>query len=224
MRKAVNDIWKLASSAFDVLPILIAVRDNGQKKVVNSLGQTVPLYTYFQSADGVIEYLKGTGLATVLESKAITNLADYVFGVETGLDSNARKNRSGAAMADTVAGMLRHAGVDYRSEVRSTEWKEVAKALGDDKKRFDFVFARRGKTYLCEVNFYSKGGGSKLNEVARAYKTLGKEIGRVPDFEFVWITDGQGWLSARSMLQETYLSNTHVYNLTTLPLFLRSLQ
>ena len=34
----------------------------------------------------------------VIEDKSIKNLVDYAIGVEVGLDTNARKNRSGVAM------------------------------------------------------------------------------------------------------------------------------
>ena len=39
MRKAVDTIWKRDKSAFNVMDILIAVRSEGKKKVLNSLGE-----------------------------------------------------------------------------------------------------------------------------------------------------------------------------------------
>ena len=103
LRSAVETIWRRDKSAFNVMDILIAVRSEGKKKVLNSLGECVILDSLFDSVDGVIEFLKDTGLAEVLQSQKITNLVDYVFGVETGLDSNARKNRSGHVMENVVA-------------------------------------------------------------------------------------------------------------------------
>lgn len=98
MRKAVETIWKRDKSAFDVMNILIAVRSDGKKKILNSLGQCVVLDALFQSVDGVMEFLDSTGLTEVFKSKKINDLVDYVFGIETGLDTNARKNRSGHVM------------------------------------------------------------------------------------------------------------------------------
>ena len=160
---------------------------DGNVKLINSL---------FDSVDGVIEYIHGTGLDEVFKNKQIKNLVDYVFGVETGLDTNARKNRSGHLMEGQVASMLDNADVSYRQEVYSTEYPELS-VLGEDKKRFDFVIEKRHRNYLMEVNFYS-GGGSKLNEVARAYSELSPKINAVDGFEFVWITDGIGWKSAKN--------------------------
>ena len=79
------------------------------------------------------------------------------------------------------------------------------------------------RTYLMEVNFYS-GGGSKLNETARSYTEIGPKINSVEGFEFVWITDGQGWHSARNKLQEAYDSIPKVFNLTTIYDFIDELK
>ena len=73
------------------------------------------------------------------------------------------------------------------------------------------------------MNFYS-GGGSKLNEVARAYTELAPKINAVEGFEFLWVTDGKGWESAKNKLQEAYFTIPSVYNLTTLKDFLISLK
>lgn len=212
LRKAVETIWNRDRSAFQVMNILIAVRESG-KFVLNAKDQPVLLDTFFQSVDGVMEFLDETGLAELFGSQQITNLVDYVFGIETGLDSNARKNRSGHIMEKHVKALLGEYGLHAREEVYSSEWPALTAVLGDDEKRFDFVVEAKGTTYLFEVNFYS-GGGSKLNEVARAYSDIAPKINSVPGFEFVWITDGIGWRSAKNKLQEAYNIIPGVYNLT----------
>lgn len=213
MRKAVETIWKRDKSAFNVMDILIAVRGEGKKKVLNTLGECVVLDTLFTSIDGVMEYLDNTGLTEVFQKQKVKDLVDYVFGIETGLDTNARKNRSGHVMEGMVARIFDKAGVKYCQEVYSSEWPSISRVLGDDEKRFDFVVKSKDKTYLIEVNFYS-GGGSKLNEVARSYSDIAPKINSVPGFEFVWITDGIGWKSAKNKLQEAYNIIPSIYNLT----------
>ena len=222
MQRAVETIWRRDKSAFNVMDILIAVRSEGKKKVLNSLGECVILDSLFDSVDGVIEFLKDTGLAEVLQSQKITNLVDYVFGVETGLDSNARKNRSGHVMENVVAEIFDNNNIDYRTEVYSSEWTEMTQALGDDEKRFDFVIETPQKIYLIEVNFYS-GGGSKLNEIARSYSDIAPKINAVEGFEFVWITDGIGWNSAKNKLQEAFNIIPSIYNLTSIYDFIEQL-
>jgi len=211
---AIKRLWNENPSVFSVLEILIAVRTADNKKVISSDGIVKKLSHYYQNVDEVIEFVHGTGLDRVIQNKQVKNLVDYVFGVETGLDTNARKNRSGHLMENQVAEILSNAGVQFRQEVYSTEYPELV-VLGEDKKRFDFVIETPRCIYLIEVNFYS-GGGSKLNEVARAYTELSPKINEVPGYEFVWITDGKGWRSAKNKLEEAFYSIPNVFNLTTI--------
>lgn len=223
LRKSVETIWKRDSSAFSIMDILIAVRSGGKKVVLNSSGGSIIIDRLFTSVDGVMEYLEGTGLADLFRKKKINDLVDYVFGIETGLDSNARKNRSGHVMEGMVASILSNNGIEFRQEVYSTEWPNLQRVLGDDEKRFDFVIKTSKKTYLIEVNFYS-GGGSKLNEVARSYSDIAPKVKSVPGFEFVWITDGIGWKSAKNKLQEAYNIIPSIYNLTSIKNFLQEVK
>lgn len=220
LRKSVETIWKRDKTAFDVMDILIAVRSEGKKKVLDSFGRCVVLDSLFTSVEGVMEFLENTGLAEIFQTKKINDLIDYVFGIETGLDTNARKNRSGHVMEGMVASVLDKHGIQYRQEVYSSEWPAITEVLGDDEKRFDFVVETPQKTYLIEVNFYS-GGGSKLNEVARSYSDIAPKVNSVPGFEFVWITDGVGWKSAKNKLQEAYSIIPSVYNLTNISEFIK---
>ena len=222
LAKGVSEIWKRDSRVFEVLGILIAVRDEGKKPVVDSKGNVVLLKSYFESEGKVVDFLKGTGLAEIFESRRIKNLVDYVFGIETGLDTNARKNRSGHIMENTVAKIFKENGIRFRQEVYSSEFPELS-VLGADEKRFDFFIKTSKRKYLVEVNFYS-GGGSKLNEVARAYTELAPKVNSVAGFEFVWITDGIGWKSARNKLEEAYNTIPSVYNLTSISSFVELLQ
>lgn len=222
MRKSVETIWKRDKSAFNVMDILIAVRSEGKKIVLDSLGNCVVLDSLFESVDGVMEFLDNTGLTEIFQSKKINDLVDYVFGIETGLDTNARKNRSGHVMEGMVARILDKNGINYRQEVYSSDFPELS-VLGADEKRFDFFIETPSKKYFIEVNFYS-GGGSKLNEVARAYTELAPKVNSVKDYEFVWITDGIGWKSARNKLEEAFYAIPNVYNLTTIQEFVQQIK
>lgn len=219
---AIRRLWSENPRVFSVMDILIAVRKKDKKKAVLRDGSVKLISRFFNDVNGVIEYIHGTGLDIVLQNKQIKNLVDYVFGVETGLDTNARKNRSGHLMEEQVASIFDKAGVKYRQEVYSSEYPELA-VLGEDKKRFDFVIETSSTKYLIEVNFYS-GGGSKLNEVARAYSELSPKINSVNGFEFVWITDGKGWESAQNKLEEAFYAIPNVYNLTTIYDFLEQIK
>lgn len=224
-----KDLWTAIAAlyaenpaAFTVLDILIAVRQQKKTKVLNSIGAVVPLDSHFTSPEGIYTYLTATGLAEVFQNKDIRNLVDYVFGIEVDLDSNARKNRSGDNMSIAIAQILIANTIPYKTEVSIIQFPHII-GWGKDIKRFDFVVQTTRKTYLIEANFYNSSG-SKPNEVSRAYKELAAKINSYPDYEFIWITDGQGWQSAKNKLEEAYNSIPGVYNLTTLPTFIDQLK
>ena len=123
LRKSVEMIWNRDSSAFRIMDILIAVR--GKKVILNSAGKCVILDRLFTSVDGIMEYLEGTGLANIFREKRINNLVDYVSGIEVGLDSNARKNRSGNVMEEMIADILKKHDITFRQKVCSTEWPDI---------------------------------------------------------------------------------------------------
>ena len=109
--------------------------------------------------------------------------------------------------------------ISFQAEVSSSNSRLN---LGSDVKRFDFVIQRQNITYLIEANFYSSGG-SKLNEVARAYIEIAKRISPLSEYKFIWITDGWGWHDARNKLQEAYKC-VRIYNLANLHLFINELK
>ena len=223
LREAVEALWDRDPRVFEVMDILIATRKKDDKKYIDNNGSMHSVHSLFGSVDGVMKFIEGTGLDKVFQNKEVKDLVDYVFGVETGLDTNARKNRSGEITETLVARILANAKIPFREQVSSKEFPAIAAVLGADQKVFDFAIAANGKTYLIEVNFYS-GGGSKLNEVARSYTDVAPKVNGVPGFEFVWITDGIGWNSARNKLEEAFAAIPGIYNLTTISEFINRLK
>ena len=196
------------------IPILLAVREN---EIFAGENGDVKLYTFNKQINTIEDYklfMNKTGLFDLLSNHIINNLYDYVTGVETGLDSNGRKNRGGHQMEDLVEKYIVVAGFEkdvnyfkemYISEV-SRKWKIDLSAVsnqGKMEKRWDFVVKTDNCIYLIETNFYGSGG-SKLNETARSYKTIATEMKNVKGAKFVWFTDGAGWKSAARNLEETF--------------------
>lgn len=223
LRKAVEDIWKRDKKVFEVLDILIATRKKDKKKFYNKKGEKLLVHSLFNSVDGIMEFLEGTGLDKVFINTEVNNLVDYVFGVETGLDTNARKNRSGKITEKLIAKIFDSYEIKYKKQVSSATFPKISNVLGVDKKVFDFVIEKMNITYLIEVNFYS-GGGSKLNETARSYTDIAPKINSVNGYRFIWITDGEGWLSAKNKLEEAFMTIPDVYNLTTINKFINSIK
>lgn len=220
--EAINILYAQNPECFKSLIILIAVRRSQNKKTINHTGDCVLVQSYFDSLEGIKEYIKETGLWSMFKNHKVKNLIDYVFGVEVGLDSHARKNRGGTYMEATVAAFLNKNNIPFDAEISSKNLPGLH-SLGADIKRFDFVVENKGTVFLIETNFYSSGG-SKLNETARSYTDLNSKISKIPGYEFVWITDGLGWKSARNKLEEAFNSIPHLYNLTTFPDFIREVQ
>ena len=208
------------------IPILLAVRANE----IYALDEDGEFNYRFDKMNYSVEqykvFMRKTGLFDLIANHIISNLVDYATGVETGLDSNGRKNRGGHLMEDLVEGYIQKAGYvkgkNYFKEMNLSEienkWNIDLSAIsnqGKAEKRFDFVIKTDNNIYGIETNFYGSGG-SKLNETARSYKTLALEAKTINGFKFAWFTDGKGWNSARNNLEETFDVLDDVYNIKDL--------
>lgn len=208
------------------IPLLLAVRSN-EIYAIDGDGN----YTYnFKNPNLSVEqykiFMRKTGLFDLIENHIVNNLVDYATGVETGLDSNGRKNRGGHLMENLVESFIQKAGFVkdescfkemYIHQI-TDKWDIDLSAIsnqGKTEKRFDFVVKTPNMIYGIETNFYGSGG-SKLNETARSYKTLALETDTIDGFTFVWFTDGKGWTSARHNLEETFDVMEHIYNIKDL--------
>ena len=205
------------------IPLLLAVRAN-EICAMDADGEFQYSFTKpNQSAEQYKVFMRNTGLFDLLQNHIVNNLVDYATGVETGLDSNGRKNRGGHLMEDLVESYIVKAGfvkdVSYFKEMYihqiQDKWGVDLSAIsnqGKMEKRFDYVVKTSSMIYVIETNFYT-GGGSKLNETARSYKTLAGEVDTINGVTFVWFTDGIGWKSARHNLEETFDVMDNIYNI-----------
>lgn len=198
----------------EVIPLLLAVRSNEIFVKDNMDEYLFNFNKLVYSIGDYVKFMRETGLFELLQNHIINNLYDYVLGVEVGLDSNGRKNRGGHLMEDLVESYIVKAGYEknvnyfkemYLSDIEKKWGLDLSAMSGDNTstKRFDFVIKTDNQVYVIETNFYASGG-SKLNETARSYKMLAEESKKVDGVTFIWFTDGQGWISARKNLEETF--------------------
>lgn len=209
-------------SVLKCIPILIAVREN---EIFIKDGNRDLKFNFTKlnySKEEYADFMERIGLFNMMSNHFISSLYDYVLGVETGLDSNARKNRGGRQMEDLVETYIKAAKLKYSKEMYLTDVEKRYKLdlsslsnEGKTAKRFDFVIEGKDNIYCIETNFYSSQG-SKLNETARSYKMLAEEAKDIEGFKFMWITDGQGWKSARNNLVETFDVLDDLYNINDL--------
>ena len=224
---------ELAKKYPDVLrciPGLLAVRQQEifARDEASSDGTWYDFDNLSNSLDEYCVFMEKMGLFEIISKHLVNNLYDYVVGVETGLDSNGRKNRGGHLMENLVEMYLKKANLEFYSEMRSQDiaakWGVDLSPLtngGKTIKRFDFVVHTKECVYGIETNFFSadkdgKGGGSKLNETARSYKMIALEAKSIKGFKFVWFTDGAAWRSARQNLRETFEVLPDLYNIKEL--------
>ena len=211
----------------NAIPILLAKRE-AEIKINDASGEYVFNFVKMNySIEQYVLFMRNSGLFDLIQNHIINNLVDYVMGIEVGMDTNGRKNRTGHVMEDLVESYLIKSGLVkdktyfkemYVSDVEKRFGLDLSKLSNDGKaeKRFDFVFVNnQGTVFACECNFYG-GGGSKLNETARSYKTLTLESNGIKGFRFVWFTDGIGWNTAKNNLEETFDVLENLYNLKDL--------
>ena len=205
------------------IPVLLAVRANEIAAMDEDGSYVFSFKEMNYSIDEYKMFMRKTGLFDLLENHILGNLVDYVTGVETGLDSNGRKNRGGHLMESVVEKFIRKAGFiknkNYFKEMYIHEitekWNIDLSAISNEgrmEKRFDYVVKTKNQIYVIETNFYGSGG-SKLNETARSYKQIAQEVATIPGVTFIWFTDGKGWNSARNNLRETFDVLETIYNI-----------
>jgi len=215
----------------NVIPILIASREK-KFTVLDPIENNIfnfKEYSFnkrklsFQDIEDITNFVVKSKILQLFKDKNIKNVVDYVTGIEVGLDSNARKNRSGTSMEYItelyIKKICKTKGYKYLKQATSGSIKnELGFDVAVDKnnRRFDFALTNGKKLYLIETNYYS-GGGSKLKATAGEYKALFDYIKENnSNHEFIWITDGKGWLTAKNPLEETFLHIDYVLNLEML--------
>ena len=217
-----------------ILPILIAIRDDklSTTPVITNMETLIPENKKYIFHDAMNENIKKellvffneSGLRDIFESKAVKNLVDYCFGVEVGFDTNARKNRTGDIMEAIVfkylTGFCKENNnlefIEQATQKRIKEYFNYDIEIDKNSRRFDFAIHNKtnNKLFLIEVNYYS-GGGSKLKATAGEYQYLNDFV-KAQNIDFIWITDGKGWLTSLKPLEETFIHNDYVINLDIL--------
>jgi type II restriction enzyme len=210
-----KNLYKKYPEILKVIPILISIRDSSIKLKdfeLNFKKPNYPIekYCWFMKESGIFEILR-----------TYSDLKTLVTGIEIGLDSNGRKNRSGTQMENLIEEYIKKLGFKYYTQINTSNIEEKfgldlssITANGGTTKRLDCVIHTENCTYLIEVNFYSSGG-SKLNETARSYKHIASELKDNKNVKFIWITDGEGWKSAKNNLKETF-EICDIYNINDL--------
>lgn len=219
IKKDFTNLIEKYPECLKAIPLLLAVRENEMYCQDEIVSKNFAFHEPYDEITDYIYFMEHTGLFDLIQNHLVSNLYDYVTGIEVGLGSNGRKNRGGHQMEDLVEGFIKETECEYYKEMYlqdiEKKWNIDLSSISANNtttKRWDFVVKTENHIYVIETNFYA-AGGSKLNETARSYKMIAEESKNIKNFSFVWITDGGGWRSARRNLEETFNVLDNLYNI-----------
>ena len=221
----INDLKKIIlknKEVVKIIPALIGYREN-KVKLIDRKNINFNKYDVAEKdVKKFVKFLNDTGFFEIIKNKKIFSLQSYMVGVEVGLNTHARKNRTGDLMENLIESYLKNFNILYYKKMT---YSKIAKTynlkinkVNEKEKNFDFVFEKRNKIYLVETNFYaSKSGGSKINAEVTRFIFEEKEIKKVfanyKNIEFMWITDGKGLLRAKNDFKRAYKNIKNIFTI-----------
>lgn len=216
-----KNLIQMYPNVLKAIPTLLAIRGNNIRVGI----EKEILINFNKKLNSIEEYtlfMEKTGLFELIRNNINNNLVDYATGVEVGIDTNTRKNRTGSMMENLVEHYLINSNlienVNYFKQIDLNNFQKktninIDPTLLNINKKFDFIFINnQNHIFVCECNFYNTSG-SKLNEVARSYRILSRLFNKTRNITFVWFTDGCGWIASKSVLKETFQELSTIYNI-----------
>ena len=223
------DIFSTYPSTIKTIPFLLAVRDKSIEILIDKINYVHKNFNFhkkeFSNSEikDLVHFVIQSGLGELIKNRQIKSIPDYCVGVEVGLDSNGRKNRGGTQMEQLVESFVavfcHEHNLSYLAQANAKKIKETwGMDLKVDKSSriIDFVIynAKTDKLYFIECNFYN-GGGSKLKSTATEYIEMSR-FWKDQDVEFIWITDGKGWLGTQNPLKDYFERRNLLLNIDML--------
>ncbi len=212
--KEMKEFFSQRPEVLKTIPILLGIRNdklvNGVLSVFDPTGDYELDFEHINISDidHYMDFIIKSGLAEVLRGKSVH---DYTYGVEAGLNSNGRKNRSGdegeshlAMILQSIvdkyptANLIRHEQTTYDNAIQWYNLRTFPKEL--ENRRFDgsLFCPEKSKGLFAEVNNFNSSG-SKSKGVASEFDNVHAIFARTPHV-FVYITDGLGWKKDTSHL------------------------
>ena len=207
------------------IPILLAIRDmvfpviidfynvdKGVKGLNFKKNRHSTLSNY--EIEEYLDFVKKSGLFSVFSY--VKNFYDYVIGVEVGMDTNARKNRSGHAMELLLQPIIEDVSRELDCKVLIQQSFSSVRLRGKvpvslANRKSDFIVLKDGVCVNIEVNYYS-GSGSKPEEIVDSYINRKNELSGY-GWHFIWITDGQVWQRSESQLSKAFSELDYIFNI-----------
>jgi len=212
-----------------VIPILLAIRELNFKVIRNFGSRDLNIVKYdfiprtltSEEIDDIIEFFDKTGLKKFFLEMGARSIQDYVIGIEVGMDTHARKNRSGDAMERLLKPIVESIATEengfeavlfqkFFRYLKTNYGIKVNSSIED--RKADFILIKKDKKVVnIEVNFFS-GSGSKPQEIVDSYIERQNEL-KNHGFEFIWITDGEGWREQKNQIRKGFERIDYLLNL-----------
>ncbi|MDD4980940.1 MAG: type II restriction endonuclease [Candidatus Omnitrophica bacterium] len=219
-----KEILKKNPEVLPVIPLIIAVRDFEISIIGDPVRPSETLASFDfnkknrlgdEEIEKIATFSDEAGILNLFSELKIRNLRDYLLGVETGLDTNARKNRSGTAMEalvnpilDKIKGIKVFKQKTFRY-LKDKENMDIPQRLLN--RKFDYVIITKKGCFNMEVNYYD-GQGSKPQEIVDSYTNRKTELTK-ENWGFIWITDGVGWSSGTNQITNAFNDMEYVLNI-----------
>lgn len=165
-------------------------------------------------------FFEKIGLKRLFEEIIEKSVYDYIVGVLVGLDSNARKNRSGSFFEKMCLEIIEPICKDYGIELitqngfKNLEEKfniKINKELYH--KKPDFTLVKDNKFLNIEVNFYNSSGSKPL-EIVESYINRKNDLRNI-NVDFILISDGPFWQKTHEENVEKAFDNISIMNYKT---------
>jgi len=223
-RAKLKEILGKNPEVLPVIPLIIAVRDSEINVIEDPTKPTETMKQFnFNRKDKLSEkeiekiasFCEKSSILKLFSDFKIKNLRDFLLGVETGLDTNARKNRSGTAMESLISPILdKIKGVKIIKQKAFKYLEEIEKIKIPQKlsnRKFDYVIINKDRYFNMEVNYYD-GQGSKPQEIVDSYINRRNELTK-GGWGFIWLSDGVGWRGGTSQITNAFNDMEHVLNI-----------
>lgn len=229
IEEVLYDVFTEYPKTIKAIPALLAIREKSIDILIDKIAYIHKNFNFKQKSfstddvNSLVDFVMQSGLGTLIKDKQIKNLVDYCTGVEVGLDSNARKNRGGTQMEQLVESFVaifcHENDLEYLAQANAKKVKEqwgIDLKVDKSSRIIDFIIYKKStnKLYFIECNFYN-GGGSKLKSTATEYIEMSR-FWKEQNVEFIWVTDGKGWLGTQNPLRDYFERGNILINIDML--------
>lgn len=209
------------------IPLLIAERaKSGKIDIFEQNSEDIITFDFDSSSinestiQQIVSFCDKTGIIGLF--REVRDLHDYLLGIEVGMDTNTRKNRSGDIFERMCQQKIRSFVKEpyyIKNNDQSFSLYPIVTGGSNKGKTHDMViYENKEPKLVVECNFYNVSG-SKGSSIAESYIEMHKAA-KQKNIEFLWATDGNAWHDmkeplTRSMNEMDWVLNYRMLNLIT---------